>query len=147
MTDHPTQPAVTEQRKRPRLLCTRQFRYLRIHTSELAEAYDITAVNFNCYGIAFFSTRPVADTETLRFSLCYDSDTLLIELDGLLGEVIYVKGSDVGFYVGVAFVSAQVEEPSAREALAMIEEDLRRYQTGDDRYGLDGCLAQDLAEP
>lgn len=72
----------------------------------------------------------------MKFSLCYDSETMLVELEGLLGEVIYVKGSDVGFYVGVAFVTAQVEEPSALEALALIETDLQHYQSDEDRYHL-----------
>ncbi|MBK8971448.1 MAG: hypothetical protein IPM37_08830 [Hahellaceae bacterium] len=123
-----------EQRKRPRLLCNDKFRYLRLYSSEYNVVVEVTPVNYNCYGIAFFSSFPIEEGSALKFSLCYESDSMQVELDGLLGEVIYVTGSDIGFYAGVAFVSAQVEEPSALEALSLIESDLAHHQSDDDRY-------------
>lgn len=144
-TDNEQARRVEEQRKRERLLCSDAFRNVVLIRQGEAVQIAVNAINFNCYGMAIFAGSPIAEGDVVSIALEYDSTQVHVEVDRLLGEVIYCNGSDVGFYAGIAFVSAQVESEGTLQALECIEADLRGHQGEGDRYG--GLMQDMLSEP
>lgn len=125
-----------EKRSRTRYLCDDRFCYLNITHPQSQDVISVTPVNFNALGLAFFSDHFMPGSGVVKVSLAFTLGNDTLSVDGLLAELVYSRGSDIGFYCGLAFVSAQATEQPLAETLWQIEEALKAVASDTDRYGL-----------